>query len=124
MIEASRLSEMERELRGLMAAHLGVNKPSLAAGLRSIGRGLPLRQRQNGARLTEALEKVSHPQLCVQLDEAAIVKAHGRLNAYLEKIDRNEVKRRQWIRAGSALAFNLLIVLTVLIVVLRLRGFI
>ena len=60
----------------------------------------------------------------MQLDEAAIVKAHGRLKAYLEKIDRNEVKRRQWIRAGLALAFNLLIVLTVLIVVLRLRGFI
>ncbi len=124
MIEPSRLSEMERELRGLMAAHLGVERASLAESLRAVGRGLPLRHRRDAARITEALEKATHPKLYAQLDAAAIIKAHGRLKAYLERIDRGEVRRRQWIRGGAGLAFNLLIVITAVIVVLRLRGFV
>lgn len=124
MIEPSRLSEMERELRGLMAAHLGVERPSLAESLRAVGRGLPRRQRRHGAQLSTALEKAAHPKLYAQLDASAIIKAHGSLKAYLEKIDRHEVRRRQWIRAGAAQAFNLLVVITAVIVVLRLRGFV
>lgn len=115
---------MERELRALMVAHLGVDKPGLAKSLRAAGRGLPLRHRQNGVRITEALEKVAHPRLYAQLDEKKIGKAYAGLKAYLQAIDRAEVKRRQWIRAGSGLAFNLLIVVAAVIVLLRLRGFV
>ena len=124
MIEPSRLSEMERELCALMAARLGVERPDLVQSLRALGRRLPRRQRRVGAELSAALAKAAHPQLYAQLDGAAILKTYGRLKTYLEQIDGRELRRRRWIRAGAALAFNLLAVLAGVIVVLRLRSFV
>ncbi len=124
MIEARKLKEMECQLCTLMNERLGLSQTSLAKAVARAGRRLPARQRANAQCVIDALGKVEHPLLYAQLSEANIHTAEARLTEYLSSIDRKKLQIDRLIKITSSLAFNLLVLAAIVIVLLRLRGFV
>ena len=124
MIEPRELKQIESQLCTLMNERLGLSQTSLAKMVARAGRRLPAKQRLHAQTLIEALAKVEHPQLYAQISEANIHTAEARLTEYLKGIDRKKLRIDRLIKITSGLAFNLLVLTAVVIVLLRLRGYI
>ena len=124
MIDAKELKQAEAQLCTLMNERLGLTQSSLAKSVARAGRRLPAKQRAHAQVLVEAVEKVEHPQLYTQLSQADIRKAEARLTEYLSGIDRKKQRIDSLIKVISSLAFNLLVLVAIVITLLRFRGFV
>jgi len=124
VLEPRELREIEEQLCLLMNERLGLSQPNLVKTVRKLGRRLPPRQANNAQVVIDAIAKADHPRLFAQISEGDIHKANARLTEYLEGIDRKKMRIDGAIRLASGLAFNLLILAAILLIVLRLRGFV
>lgn len=118
-------AEIETRIAGitaLMHAKLGGRGSSLRAALGRAGRRLPRRIRSQARLLAEAEPFAHHPKLRLTLDDAALSKAAGEVEAHLNAIDLADRRKGWWLGMLGGMAFNLLAFLALLVVVLRWRG--
>ncbi|MCV3270564.1 hypothetical protein [Roseobacter sinensis] len=119
--------EIETDMRALKEAvekHLGIKGASLGQQLRRAGRRLPRHLRAQAGLLAEAEVLVGNPRLLRQLDEARVARALDDVGTYLRGIDRAEARRTRLLSIAAVIAFNLILLFTAVVVVLRLRGLI
>lgn len=122
-MDRKELDGMIDEVRGLLDERLRVRGQSLSRQLQRAGRLLPRRLRRDGRTLVEAQSLTGHPTLGMMLDRAQLGAAHRRLVTHLEAIDPVEARKTRAIRLAATIAFNLLIVLALLVAVLAWQGF-
>ncbi|HSG57865.1 MAG TPA: hypothetical protein VLA45_20635, partial [Paracoccaceae bacterium] len=75
-----------------------------------------------GAVITQAQQMMQHPRLAAQVDRAALDQSIGILRSHLSGIDPVQRRMRALLGLVGAIVFNLLILLTLLVLVLRWRG--
>lgn len=108
----------------LIEQRLGIKGVDFADQLRRCGRWLPRSVRRDGARLAEAHQTLSHPNLSRQVDTGAARAAAERMATHLQTIDPRQRRRTRILGILSVIAFNLLVVFVVLVCVLVWRGFV
>lgn len=119
------MTEIETQLPALRDAlerHLGVRGTSLAQQVKRAGRLLPRRLRAQAGLLVKAEALAGNPRLLRQLDDVRVTRALEELHAYVAGIDRAEALRTRVISIAAVIAFNLILLFTALVVVLRLQG--
>ncbi|MGZ2256820.1 hypothetical protein [Roseobacter sp. A03A-229] len=109
-------------LREAMERHLGVKGRSLAHQVRRAGRRLPRRVRAQAVLLGEAEALAGNPRLLRQLDDRRLAHALEDVSAHLAGIDRAEARRTRIISVLAVIAFNLILLFTAVVVLLRMRG--
>ncbi|MGR3759800.1 hypothetical protein ACUXV3_06645 [Roseobacteraceae bacterium NS-SX3] len=96
----------------------------LALALKKARRRLPRRIYKQGMVLARALPLLEHPKLRLTVDEARLQGAVREVKAHLESIDVADRRKGQVLEVLASMAFALITVATLLIVVLRWRGFV
>ena len=123
-MQVSDIQSRTKRLVELMEKHLGTRGPTLERALRRAGRRLPRGLRDKGQLLVEAERMAEHPRLMQRVDAAAVDAAFRDLSDHLRTIDRAEARKTRTLNIAAALAFNLLLVVALLIAFLRWRGLI
>lgn len=111
------------ELRELLNTRAEVSG-DLATALNKARRHLPRRIYKQGQRLVQAIPLLEHPKLRLTLDEVALKGAAREVRAHLKEIDVADRRKGRILSVLGSMVFSLLTVFTLLIVVLRWRGFI
>ncbi|WP_154664361.1 hypothetical protein [Pseudodonghicola xiamenensis] len=123
---ALRIAEVSALMRAKLGAgsgRLGAGGGTLAAALRRASHRLPRRIRGQARLLARAEEKARHPKLCLTLDAVALGRAADEVAGYLKSIDLADRRKGWWLGMLGGLAFNVLAFVTLLVVILRWRGF-
>ena len=123
MTESADITELQSDLQTRLAQKLGLRRGPLDKRLAKAGRRLPRRVHRDAAVIKEAAELMDHPKLRRRVDQASIQAAHDRIADHLDRIDPKERRVRFWLGVLGSLAFNVLAVATLLIVVLKWRGY-
>ncbi|EBA18063.1 hypothetical protein RSK20926_20032 [Roseobacter sp. SK209-2-6] len=111
------------EVQALLKSHAEASG-SLTEALKKARRRLPRRIYRQGMRLATALPLLEHPKLRFTLDQAGLVSAAKEVKAHLKEIDLADRRKGRILSVLGSMAFSILAVATLLIVVLRWRGFI
>ncbi|TNJ43983.1 hypothetical protein [Phaeobacter sp. B1627] len=96
---------------------------SLSDSLRRARRHLPYRLRRVAEDLASAEEASCNPRLAVTLDQARLLRKARRLRAYLSELDLADRRKGRVLDIAATTGFALLVVIALLLVVLRWRGF-
>lgn len=123
MVPRSDATALADRLCTLFADRLHLRRGPLDRRVAQARRMLPKTVRRDAAFVARAARQAGHPKLEAQVDPAALHAAHDRVVAYLEGDDLRERQSLARLRRVAGLVFNLLIVLALVIVVLRWRGF-
>ena len=102
----------------------GISGHDLGAALSKARRRLPRRILRQGQVLSRAERMVGHPKLVLTLDHGALRKAGVEVLAYLENVDIADRRKGWWLGMLGSLAFNILLLITLLIVLLFWRNLI
>jgi len=108
----------------LLESQLGVRGKTLDAKLRKAGRLLPRDIRRHGDQIVEAVNLQGSPKLSRMVDEKSTVSAYNAFEKYLSGIDAWDRRKGSASDFLTTNAFNLLVVIALLIAVLRWSGFI
>ena len=111
-------------LRELLGSRLGLRHGSLARRVAKAGRRLPAGVRNDIAAVAEAETMAQHPKLNRRLDPKITHAAYERAAAFLRAIDVKDRRKGVILSILGSVAFNILAVITLMIVVLRWRGFV
>ena len=111
-------------LKELLADRLGLKRGTLAQRLANAGRRLPTGVRNDIASVARAEAMAENPKIGLRLDPNATRGAFERAAAFLRAIDVKDRRKGFVLSILGSLAFNILVVITLLIIVLRWRGFI
>ncbi|WP_158968755.1 hypothetical protein [Chachezhania sediminis] len=120
-------ADIAQELQALsQLAHekLGTSGKTVAESFRRTRGLLPRRLRAKARVLAAAEPLASHPKLHLMLDTASLDRDAKEIRAHLASVDPKERHKGWWLGWAAALAFNILLVMVLLIVVLRWRGLI
>ncbi|ETX14055.1 hypothetical protein OCH239_05290 [Roseivivax halodurans JCM 10272] len=109
-------------LEALAAEKLGRTRGSLARRAARAGRDLPRGVRRDLAIVAEALHLSDHPRLRCRIDEPGTRAALTRSEAHLAGIDAADRRWGRILGLLTVIAFNLLVVATGLLILLRWRG--
>lgn len=110
------------EIRQLMRQKLGVRGRDFPTALARAKRRLPKALRKEGQALAAALPLADHPRLGQTLDRARLDRAAGALREHLGTIDPSEGRKALLFSILGSVAFNLLLVMLLIVVVLRWQG--
>lgn len=83
--------------------------------LRRAGRRLPRRARKAGQEIVAAQALAGHPQLRLQIDWARVERALERVVEAANKVDRKDTRKGKVLGALASLAFNLLLLFTLIV---------
>ena len=108
------------------ARYFGIDTASIlrAPILCWTGRLLPRDIRRHGEKIVEAVSLQGSPKLARMVDEKSTVSAYDAIEKYLSGIDAWDRRKGNALGFLTTNAFNLLVVMALLIIVLRWRGFI
>lgn len=109
-------------LRDLLANRLGLRRGTLARRLAKAGRTLPMGVRNDISAVAEAETMTQHPKMARRMDPKVTHAAYERAAAFLQAIDVKDRRKGIALSILGSIAFNILVVITLLIVVLRWRG--
>jgi hypothetical protein len=109
-------------LRDLLASRLGLRHGTLARRLAKAGRRLPMGVRNDISAVAEAESMAQHPKIGRRMDPKMTHAAYERAAAFLQAIDVKDRRKGIALSILGSIAFNILVVITLLIVVLRWRG--
>ncbi|MDU8929889.1 hypothetical protein RXV86_21085 [Alisedimentitalea sp. MJ-SS2] len=123
MTESADITKLQSDLKTRLDQKLGLKRGSLEKRMKKAGRRLPRRVHRDAAAIGEAAALAEHPKLRRRVDAAGIKAAHHRISEHLSRIDPREQRIRFWLGVLAGLAFNVLAVATLVIVVLKWRGF-
>lgn len=121
-MRADALDTRAEELRDLLREKLGLSARPLEAQITKAGRLLPKSVQRDARLVAEAHANLQNPRLARRVDVAAVEAAQARVRDFLRGIDPAERRKTRVIGVLAVIAFNVLVVLTLLIVVLRWRG--
>ncbi|WP_149779469.1 hypothetical protein [Roseovarius litoreus] len=124
MIDPEEINRDVAQLETLLRERLGIRGATFAKQLRRAGRRLPRFARRAGHVITQSQQMMQHPRLAAQVDRAAVDHAIGILRAHLTGIDPVQRRMRTFLGLVGVIIFNLLILLTLVVLVLRWRGLI
>ena len=117
-------AEMKDRLCQLLDERLNAKGKTLAAKVRSVRHRLPRRVKRQLAFLLEVEPRMENPKLAAKTDAAKVAAAYGVARDYLEEIKPGLYAKRKSSALIAGIAFQVLIVLILLLAVLRWRGFI
>lgn len=123
MIDPNKIDEKAETLSRLLGERLRIRGRTFEQRLVRAGRLLPRRLRHQGRRLAEAQAMAAHPKLARLPDLEAIDAAYADLRKHLEAIDPAERRKGAILNWLGALAVNLIAMTTILVAILRWRGF-
>ncbi len=115
--------EMADEIAETMQHRLGVRGRDLETKLNRAGRLLPKPVRAQADMIVQSLKYQGHPRLERRQDDASIQRAHAATMKHLNQIDARDRRRGLVISFLSTNAFNLLVIVALLLAVLRWRGY-
>lgn len=113
--DTQRISELLREKHGVRSGALG---PALSKARHR----LPRRVYRQGMALAEAGALADHPKLRQTLDFDALKVAGRDVRQHLEAIDLADRRKGWWLGMAGGMAFNLLLAVALLILLLVWRG--
>lgn len=122
MEKTESIQDQAETLRTLMARKLGLKRGSLARRVAKAGRRLPSGVRNDIAAVAEAEKIALNPKLAMRLNPGATKGAFDRAAVHLRAIDVADRRKGLALSILGSIAFNILAVITILIVVLRWRG--
>ena len=111
-----------QSLRALLANRLGLRRGSLAHRASKAGRRLPIGIRNDISAVAEADSMAQHPKIGRRMDPKMTHAAYERAAAFLQAIDVKDRRKGVILSILGSVAFNVLAVVTLLIIVLRWRG--
>ena len=118
------IENQAENLRVLLADRLGARRGTLARRVAKAGRLLPTGIRNDISAVAEAEIMTQHPKLGRRIDANFTQPAYARAVAHLKAIDVKDRRKGVILSILGSMAFNLLVVIVLLIVVLRWRGFV
>jgi hypothetical protein len=116
------VAEIE-EIRGLLSEKEHASG-DLSNALTKARRRLPRRIYRQGVVLADALPLLNHPKLSVTVDDKRLHRAAREVLGHLRSIDMAERRKDRQLGLLGSMAFSLLSVATLVIIVLRWRGFV
>lgn len=122
MFDRKQFDARTEGLQKALQTKLNLRGKSLRARLRRAGRLLPKRLHKEGQVLLEAQEKLVHPKLAVQIDEAQVNKAFDAFEAHLKIIDPNDRRKAKLVGWAAGLVFNLLVLAVLVIALMKWQG--
>lgn len=112
------LGSVTAEIEDLLVEKFSAKGGDLNQKLKSAGRRLPRKIREQAAYLAEAEARCSNPKHAHLYDPAKVVEARKQCVEHLEKVDRSAIRSRRrggW-RTGLVVNLSLLLVLFILAV--------
>lgn len=94
----------------------GGKPDTFEAALRRAGRRLPRGARKAGEEIVAAQALAGHPQLRLQIDWKRVDRALERVVEACKRVDRKDSRKGQVLGALASLAFNLLLLFTLIVV--------
>ena len=122
MLDAGRFKTRIEGLEQALHQKLGLRGRGLSARLARAGRLLPGRVRRAGALLVEAEQKLAHPKLALQLDEARLDAAFADIETHLDGIDPKDRRRGKLLGWLGGVVFNLILLVVLVLLLLKWRG--
>ena len=110
-------------LARLLEERLGLRGKGFAVKVQRAGRRLPKYIRGEAVALVDALAIESHPKLSQQVDTARLERAFKDVERYLLGVDPWARRRGIFLNWLAGQAFNLLIIIVLVLALLRWRGF-
>ena len=110
------------EICTLLADKLSLTRGSLQQRLRSAGRRLPARIREQAQILAEAESLAGHPKLARRVDPDQLNRAFAEVRTHLTTIDAADRRRGAVLGILGGLAFNLLLFAALALAVLHWQG--
>lgn len=123
MDEPQDIGVQAARLEKLLEERFSARRGTLAQRVARVGRELPRSVRRDLGRVAEAADVSGHPKLSMRIDRARVTAASLRAESYLRNVDAGFRRRGKWLGVAAGLVVNLALGLTLLIVVLRWRGF-
>ena len=102
-------------VQSALGAAFGVKAKSLEVALKRTGRRIPRRLHADARKIVDAQSFGGHPNLMRQVDSAALKTAEDRVVAFLQGIDRADRRKGMWLGIAAAIAFNILLVLALVV---------
>lgn len=112
-----------KRLQDALDAAFGVRANNLERALRRTGRRLPRRLRAEAHKVAKTQEIGNHPKLLRQVDSAELSAAEERIVGYLKTIDRADQRRGKIVNIAAAIASNLLLVFTGVVIWMVWNGY-
>lgn len=122
-MSAVTIQQMAERITALMEQRLRIKGKGLHEKLRKGGRLLPRRVRTAANQLADAAERSQNPKLLLQIDEAAVVAAYDICSKHLSKIDAGHRRASGMLRTATSIVISLVVVVTLVVLVLRWRGY-
>jgi hypothetical protein len=117
------ISGLIAQTKTLMREKLGVRGADMARAVAKAKRQLPGNVYKQALLLAKAEPLSVHPKLCLTLDAPALGEAAGDVQLYLNALDVADRRKGYILGMLGGLAFNLILFVVLLIVVLYWRGF-
>jgi hypothetical protein len=111
-------------LNDLLHCQIGARGADFAASLRYAGRTLPRAVRQAGARIVDLGAQVENPKLARVTDAEALAQDVAIVERFLNRQNPKTRKARARANMAAGLAFQIAVVIALVIIVLRWRGLI
>ncbi|HAV07737.1 MAG TPA: hypothetical protein DEF12_12645 [Rhodobacteraceae bacterium] len=124
MTEVTEIDGKALRLEEMLAEKLGLAKGPLHIRARRAGRRLPAGVRAGITRIAAAQEMVRHPKLVARVDLAGLEKDYRAAMTFLAAIDPADRRKGFWLGLAGGLVFNLLAFGALVLIILRLRGFV
>jgi hypothetical protein len=117
------ISDLISQTKDLMRQKLGVGASDMARAVAKAKNRLPSKTYNQALLLAKAEPLSVHPKLCLTLDASTLELAAGDVQEYLNSIDLAD-RRKGWVLGMlGGLAFNMILFVVVLALVLYWRGF-
>lgn len=102
----------------LLQDRLGVRGKTLAQALRRARHRLPRRVYKQAMRLAQAEPMAAHPKLRLTLDTPPLARAAEEVQSHLRDIDKADRRKGWWLGVLGGMAFNILLLIILLLVAL------
>lgn len=124
MTDPQELETATTEVLTAMREKLGVRSSTLHKAHTKAKRLLPRRVYRSFVYLEKSEPMLTHPRLRQTLDMKALKAAQKDVQTHLEGIDVADRRKGWWLNLAGVLAFNLLVLIALVIIVLVWRGYI
>lgn len=123
MTQPQEIPDLITQTKTLIREKLGVGTPDMMAAVTKAKNRLPRKVYNQALLLAKAEPLSAHPKLCLTLDAPTLELAAGDVQGYLNSIDLADRRKGWMLGMLGGLAFNMILFVVVLVLVLYWRGF-
>ena len=121
-VEQEDYAETSARLHDLMIRQLGAKGEDFPATFRHSGRLLPRKPRQAAQRIIETGAQIGNPKLARVTDHTGLAEDAARVERHLTRLNPQARRARPRANFAAGVAFQLVVIIALVIVVLRWRG--